>query len=419
MITIEPIPCALVPADSAAADALGAPNYDEFQSDLEIWQLLQAKPDCLLCVTMAHCDAPSPERIGEPDSEASLERAAANMERLIGDARTRELRDILWVCEITSPKRPGSRQIGLGGLARTGEIRTETNPAGSIIRNEGVREAKARGRARLVQRIAAFVDCVNHAVDDASGAFRAALETHADAFPPAFATLDEAGNLHRVWLVTDTPDGAAFRAMLAREPHAYVADGNHRSAAAALLGHEHFPAVFFPASTLHIAPYNRLIANPDGAPAAGLGLERSFRVDRWPGSGAFQPAVTHDIGLYDGGGWWRLRPRPGAFDAADAAQDIDADIVQRRLFGEILGIGDARDPRLTFVGANRDAAWLQARVDDGAFRYAVTLPAVTMQQFVRVCLQGALMPPKSTWFEPKLRSGLVMALLGRGRSGGR
>jgi len=414
MITIEPVARALVPVDSAAADALGAPNYDEFQSDLEIWQLLRAKPDCLLRVTMAHCDATSPESIGEPDSETSLERAAASMARLIGDNRTRELGGVLWVYEIVSPKRPGIRQIGLGGLARTDEIRTDANRAGSIIRNEGVRDAKARGRARLVERIGAFVDCVNNAVDDGDGAFRAALEAHADGRPPAFETLDEAGNRHRVWLVTDAADIAAFTTLLAREPHAYVADGNHRSAAAAMLGREHFLAVFFPASTLHIAPYNRLVSGVPNAPAAALGLGRSFEVDRGSGPGAFQPVATHEIGLYDGRAWWRLRPRPGAFDHGDAARAIDADIVQRLLFADRLGIGDDRDPRLTFVGANRDAAWLQAQVDAGGFRYAVTLPAVTMEQFIRVCLQGALMPPKSTWFEPKIRSGLVMALPDRG-----
>jgi len=409
MITIEPVARALVPVDSAAADAFGAPNYDEFQSDVEIWELLRSKPDCLLRVTMAHCDAPSADAIGEADSEASLERAATNMARLVEDPRTRVVRNVLWVYEITDPTRPQVRQIGLGGLARTDEIRTDAKPDRPIIRNEGVREAKARGRARLVERIGAIVDCVNNAVDDADGAFRAALEMHADGTAPSFETADESGGRHRVWLV----DGTATRPfveLLAREPRAYVADGNHRSAAAAMLGREHFLAVFFPAATLHIAPYNRLVALPDGAPLGALGLESAFEVDRWSGAGAFQPSVTHEIGCYDGRAWWRLRPRSGTFDPGDAARDIDADIVQRLLFADALGIGDARDPRLTFVGANRDAEWLQAQVDAGAFRYAVTLAAVTMAQFIRVCRQGALMPPKSTWFEPKIRSGLVMSL---------
>jgi uncharacterized protein (DUF1015 family) len=106
-----------------------------------------------------------------------------------------------------------------------------------------------------------------------------------------------------------------------------------------------------------------------------------------------------------------LRPRPGTYDPADAAQDIDADIVQRRLFVDVFGIADARDERIAYVGANRDAAWLQAQVDSGRFACAVTLPPVTMEQFINVCRQNRLMPPKSTWFVPKVRTGLVMALL--------
>jgi uncharacterized protein (DUF1015 family) len=160
-----------------------------------------------------------------------------------------------------------------------------------------------------------------------------------------------------------------------------------------------------------IAPYNRLIA--DGAVGAdGLqgALRASFDVERCAGAGAFQPEATHDIGLYDGSRWWHLRPRAGTFDPSDAAQDIDADLVQRKLFDEVLGIEDARDERLTYVGANRNARWLQDQVDAGRFRYAVTLPPVTMRQFIDVCLQNRLMPPKSTWFVPKIRSGLVMAL---------
>ncbi|RMH17715.1 MAG: DUF1015 family protein, partial [Gemmatimonadetes bacterium] len=120
---------------------------------------------------------------------------------------------------------------------------------------------------------------------------------------------------------------------------------------------------------------------------------------------------THEIGLYDGTAWWRLRPREGTYDPANAVEAIDADIVQRHLFAAVFGIEDARDERLTFVGANRDARWLQERVDAGAARWAVTLPPVTMDEFIAVCRQNRLMPPKSTWFEPKIRSGLVMALL--------
>jgi uncharacterized protein (DUF1015 family) len=290
-------------------------------------------------------------------------------------------------------------------MARTREIRTPENPGGTIIRNEGIREPKARARARLTEAARADLGIVNLAVDDASGAMQAALEAHARRHAPSFETTDEAGNHHRVWLVTT--DLEPWRRLLAHEPHAYVADGNHRSAAAAMLGCEHFLAVFFPARTMTIAPYNRLLAGvPAPSPDA---LRRSFEIARR--EGPLQPKVTHEIGFYDAKAWWMLRPRTGTYDPADAAQDIDADIVQRKLFAEVFGIADARDERITYVGANRDAAWLQAEVDSGRFVCAVTLPAVTMEQFVNVCRQNRLMPPKSTWFVPKARTGLVMALL--------
>ena len=109
--------------------------------------------------------------------------------------------------------------------------------------------------------------------------------------------------------------------------------------------------------------------------------------------------------------WLRLRPLPGTFDPDDAAESIDSGIVQKNLFAHVFGIVDAGDLRLTFVGSNRDATWLQGEVDEERATYAVTLPAITTDEFIEVCRQNRQMPPKSTWFEPKVRSGLVMALL--------
>ncbi len=401
-----------MPVNSAAADAIGAPNYDEFQSDLEVWQLIQERPSSVLRVTMPHCAVAFPDDIGTDDSAAALEQARANMKPLLADPRTREVKNMLWVYQITRPEARNAPQIGLGGMARTAEIRTPENPRGTIIRNEGIRESKARGRARLTEATRADMGTVNLAVDDASGALQSALEAHAKTNKSSFQTDDEAGNHHRVWLVQDANTIERLRALITNEPHAYVADGNHRSAAAAMLGYSHYLAVFFPARTMTIAPYNRLIENEVSRVADLNGaLSKSFEVSKYEGKGSFQPTRTHEIGFYDGQTWWVLRPRAGTFDPNDAAQDIDADIVQRNLFAGMFGISDARDDRLTFVGANRNAGWLQSEVDAGRFRYAVTLPAVTMQQFVNVCLQDRLMPPKSTWFIPKIRSGLVSALL--------
>ena len=413
MITIDPLRRALVPVDSLAAARISAPNYDEFQSDLEIWEVLRQNPMSVLRVTMAHCDADSPEGIGRGDSPESLAKAAVNMEELRASDLTTELSGILWVYEIVDPTRPGVRQIGLGGLARTSEIRTDATPSGAIIRNEGVREKKARGRANLIRATGAFVGLVNNAIEDVTGDVQEQLETHADGAAPDFETPDQHGNRHRLWIVRDAQAVRRFQALLAAEPAAYVADGNHRSAAAAMLGHEHFLSVFFPARTMGIRPYNRLVrVSPVPIDRLKATLSEKFTIEPSPVSGPYQPADTHDIGFFARElGWLRLRPIPGTFDPSDAAGAIDSGIVQESLFAHVFGIADAADDRLTFVGSNKDASWLQREVDEGRATYAVTLPAVTMEEFIAVCRQNRLMPPKSTWFEPKVRSGLVMALL--------
>ena len=412
MITLDPIARALVAADSEAADKLGAPNYDEFQSDREVWELLRERPWSVLRVTMPHCDVRTPEDIGEEGSKATLARAVANMARLMSDPMVKKAMHILWVYEITRPGHEDRPQIGLGGLALTKEIRTPDNPEGTVIRNEGIREEKAKGRATLTKVTHTDMGTVNLAVDDASGELLGSLGDYVRTRDPHFETHDELGNRHRVWLVDDAKDIERFRAIVAREPRAYVADGNHRSAAAAMLGYEHYLAVVFPASTMTIAPYNRLVdVARDQRAALVTSVQRSFTVAPHPGEGALQPVRTHEIGLYDGSAWWLLHPKPGTFDPGDTAQDIDADIVQRRLIEQVLGVSDPRDERIIYVGANRDADWLQGQVDAGLHGCAITLPPVTMEQFIRVCLQNKPMPPKSTWFVPKIRSGLVMAMV--------
>ena len=417
MITITPVRRALIPIDSAAAARISAPNYDEFQGDGEIWDLLQENPMSVLRVTMAHCHADSPETIGLRDSQSALAKAGTHMEELEASELTEEVRDILWVYEIEDPNRPDVRQIGLGGMARTDEIRTDATPQGTIIRNEGVREPKARGRADLIQATKAIIGMVNNGVDDASGEFQSHLEAHASGAPPDLEVLDQHGNRHRVWIVRDEQTIQRLQALLAEEPHAYVADGNHRSAAAAMLGYEHFLGVFFPARTMGIQPYNRLV-HTSALPADQLAaaIRERFALDTPTGANAdadsYQPTETHEIGLYTPDrGWLRLQPLPGTFDPNDAAEAIDYGIVQNNLFAHVFGIADAGDDRLTFVGSNKDAAWLRREVDEGRAAYAVTLPAVTMDEFIEVCRQNRQMPPKSTWFEPKVRSGLVMALL--------
>ncbi|MCH7562553.1 MAG: DUF1015 domain-containing protein [Gemmatimonadetes bacterium] len=412
MITLNRVRRALVPVSSAAADRVSGPNYDEFQDDDEIGAYIQANTDSVLRVTMAHADPTTPAGLLKEGSDAALTRAAENMAALTVSELTRTVEGLLWVVEMTEPSRPGVRQVGLGGMARTDEIRTAETPEGCIIRNEDVREKQARGRADLIERTSAIVGTVNNAVDDATGAFAEALEQYADSRPCDLAVEDERGTRHRIWLVTEGEEISDLQALLAAKPRAYVADGNHRSAGAAMLGYAEFLAVFFPAPTMAIKPYNRLVeVKPDESDDDLRRIGKSFDVRELEGVDAYQPRDSDKIGLYRAGRWLELTPKPGTYDASNAAESIAAGIVQRNLFSAVLGIPDAGDVRLRFVGSNRDALYLRDRVDSGEYGYAVTLPAVTMREFIDVCMQDGLMPPKSTWFEPKLRSGLVIALL--------
>lgn len=411
MITIAPIQRALVPVDSAAAAKTIAPNYDEFQGDAEIYRFIQEHPDCILRVTMAHCDVASESDIGVDGSEDTLKKSRATLESFIAGDLMRVAEDVLWVYEITTPKRPELRQIGLGAAAKTAEIRTEDTPDGTVIRNEGIREDKARGRADLIGATQSYIGIVNNTVEDDSGRIAEALELYADGRACDFESLDEAGNRHRVWLVTDPAEQTPFIQLFAEEPFAFVADGNHRSAAAALLGRENYLSVFFTTSRMGLAPYNRLVANEACEGVNWLtALAEHFEIKDLGSQPDYAPGEPHQIGLYNGTTWLRLTPKASASEPGNAVQDIDADIVQRLILDGVLGITDARDKRLTYVGGNKDATWLRSKVDVGEQGIAITLAPVTMTQFVNVCKQNRYMPPKSTWFEPKIRSGLLVAL---------
>ena len=412
MVTLNPIPRALVPVDSPAAQRLCSPNYDEFQSDLEIFELLQRQPDSVLQITMPHACADSPDAMLSEGSPEALQAASSRMAELRASSLTREVREALFLYEIADPSRPATRQIGLGGLAPTSDILTEQTPQGTIVRNEGVRPKKARGRADLIEATRSIIGGVNNAIEDTDGRLSKLLAAAADSRSADYEALAEDGCTHRIWILAAGRQRSSLLEALATEPFAYVADGNHRSAAAAMLGLDGFLAIAFPASGMGLAPYNRLVkANHQSAASWREALARHFRVDQAPVDTDYQPSEPHAIGLYTGKEWLRLTPRREAYDADNAAECIDAAIVQRRVFDELCGISDPRDERLTFVGGNRDATYLRQRVDTGDYVFAVTLPAVTMGQFVDVCRQRRMMPPKSTWFSPKIRSGLVMALL--------
>ena len=233
------------------------------------------------------------------------------------------------------------------------------------------------------------------------------------------------GFRHQFWIIDKEEDITAVTERFALMPHLYIADGHHRTAAAALVGAEkakanpahtgteeynYLMAVCFPASQLTILDYNRVVKDLNGhSPAEFLTLlEKDFLVSP-QGTEPYRPARLHEFSLYLKGEWYSLMLKPGLVDETDPIESLDVSISSKRILDEILGIKDLRsDKRIDFVGGLRGLSELKRRVDSGEIQMALALYPVSMQQIIRIADSGNIMPPKATWFEPKLRSGLVV-----------
>lgn len=233
------------------------------------------------------------------------------------------------------------------------------------------------------------------------------------------------GFRHQFWIISDDADIATVTEEFAKMPSLYIADGHHRSAAAALVGAEkarqdpghdgteeynYFMAVCFQASQLTILDYNRVVKDLNGLTSEAFlaALAKNFDVEE-KGEAEYRPCRLHNFSLYLAGKWYSLTAKPGTFDDSDPIGVLDVDISSRLILDEILGIKDLRsDKRIDFVGGLRGLGELKRRVDSGEMRAALALYPVTMKQIMDIADSGKIMPPKATWFEPKLRSGLVI-----------
>ena len=230
---------------------------------------------------------------------------------------------------------------------------------------------------------------------------------------------------HQFWVIADANDIDVITKEFAKMPALYIADGHHRSAAAALVGAEkaknnpnhkgdeeynYFMAVCFQASQLTILDYNRVVKDLNGLTSAQFleKLEKNFDVQRM-GKEIYHPTGLHNFSLYLDGEWYSLTAKKGTYNDADPIGVLDVDISSRLILDEILGIKDLRtDKRIDFVGGIRGLSELKERVDSGEMKMALALYPVSMQQIMDIADSGKIMPPKATWFEPKLRSGLVI-----------
>lgn len=295
---------------------------------------------------------------------------------------------------------------------------------GVIKRHELTRREKEDDRMRHVLATDANVGPAFFAYPD-NDTLNSIISRYAHTEPEYDFVAPEDGFRHRFWVINNSEDIATITQEFAKIPALYIADGHHRSAAAVRVADEKakanpqntgkeeynfFMAVCFPASELTILDYNRVVKDLNGMSTEDFlkALEKDFVVTQ-VGTDEYRPRHRHEFSLYVDGSWYSLTARPGTYDDNDPIGSLDVDISSRLILDKLMGIKDLRsDKRVDFVGGLRGLKELKNRVDSGEMRWALALYPVSMEEIMKIADSGNIMPPKATWFEPKLRSGLVI-----------
>lgn len=295
---------------------------------------------------------------------------------------------------------------------------------GVIKKHELTRKDKEEDRMKHVRVNDANIEPVFFAYPDNS-LLDDIVARYTAAEPEYDFTAQLDGFRHRLWVVDNDADITAITEQFAAMPALYIADGHHRSAAAALVGKEkadnnpahrgdeeynYFMAVCFPSSQLTIIDYNRVVKDLNGLSHEEFlaALSKNFVVEK-KGKEIYKPVALHNFALYLGGNWYSLTAKDGVYDDSNPIGVLDVTISSNLILDEILGIKDLRtDKRIDFVGGIRGLGELERRVDSGEMEVALALYPVSMKQLTDIADTGNIMPPKTTWFEPKLRSGLVI-----------
>jgi uncharacterized protein (DUF1015 family) len=412
MPLVRPFP-GLRPLPDKAAE-VAAPPYDVLDSD-EARERAAGKPWSFLHISKPEIDLPAGT---DPHSAAVHAKGKENFDRMLAEGVLKQ--DTAPCYYLYRLIMGGHRQTGLVAAAHVADY-----DKGRIRKHEFTRPDKEDDRVRQVDTLSAQTGPVfltyrhNAAIDD--------LVAKATAAAPEIDLVADTGVRHSLWVVRDAADldliTRAFDAM----DRLYIADGHHRSAAASRVAaarsagnphhtgdeaYNYFLSVIFPDNQMQILDYNRLLKDLHGySPEQFLDkLHNAFTVEK--AAAQVKPAKAGEFGLYLGRQWYKLTIKPELIPQHDPVKRLDVSLLQDNLIGPILGIADQRrDKRIDFVGGIRGLGELERRVDSGEMAAAFAFHPTSMADLMAVADAGEVMPPKSTWFEPKLADGLVSHMI--------
>lgn len=404
---------ALRPVPARAAEVL-APPYDVLSS-AEARVRAKGKPNSFLHISKPEIDLADGIDQYAPEVYA---KAAENLTKLVdGGVLIRDAQPCYYAYRLT---REGKTKTGICAAASVADYATNR-----IRKHEFTTPVKEDDRVRQIEAVNAQTGPVMIAYANAPH-IDALIAGETKRGPDVDVTADD-GIRHEMWVISDAGVIDALTKAFDALPAVYIADGHHRSAAAQRISaareskqpgqeaaHRNFLAVLFPAHQMTILDYNRLIKDLHGLTPEAL-LDRlggAFKVDKVAGVGAAKPQRTGDFAMYLKGQWYKLTIDPKLIPASDPVGCLDVSLLAQHVIDPILGIKDQRrDKRIDFVGGARGLEELQRRVDSGEMAVAFALFPTSMDQLMAVAEAGEVMPPKSTWFEPKLADGVVSHVL--------
>lgn len=407
MARIQPFKAVRPQTDKAAQVA--SPPYDVLNS-AEAAEQTKNNPNSFLRITKSEVDLPG---IADIHTAEVYEKAKSNLQDFLSKGiLLREDKPCYYIYELVMN---GRHQTGLVAVSSVDDYEADI-----IKKHEFTRPEKEQDRINHIRTSGAQTGNVFLAYRDVA-AINSLIEDWKQR-TPLYDFVAEDGIGHTIWVVNEEAAIAQLTELFAKEvPHTYIADGHHRAASAAKVRkslaagyHDHanyFLTTLFPAGELHIMDYNRVVKDLNGHTESDFlrALYDHFEVERMPS--AFSPTRLHEFGTYLGGQWFKLTAKEGTFKT-DPIGVLDVTILSELILDPLLGIKDQRtDKRIDFVGGIRGLGELEKRVNSGEMKIAFSLHPVSIQQLFDIADSGNVMPPKSTWFEPKLRDGLLTHLI--------